>query len=308
MPPRKRKKATPADQAAADESAVQQDIHIQASPTFGHIEGGGQAIAAVVNVADAQTVHVGDKIVINQPPTPIDPVVAARQLAALPLDTIPDLAALPPTSRMPLSRNPLFVGREDDLKQLAVTLKGGTTAAIGQIAAATGLGGIGKTNLATEFVHRYGQFFAGGVFWLSFADAASVPSEIAACGVGLDLPDFADLKLDDQVALVRQTWQQPIPCLLIFDNCEDEALLDQWRPTSGGCRVLVTGRRARWDATLGVKVLALGVLSRPESIALLSEHRRDLAQDDPDLELITAELRDLPLAWPLAGSFLARYR
>src|SRR6185503_11705123 len=233
MPPRKRKKATPADQAAADESAVQQDIHIQASPTFGHIEGGGQAIAAVVNVADAQTVHVGDKIVINQPPTPIDPVVAARQLAALPLDTIPDLAALPPTSRMPLSRNPLFVGREDDLKQLAVTLKGGTTAAIGQIAAATGLGGIGKTNLATEFVHRYGQFFAGGIFWLSFAEANAVPAEVAACGGAgaLELrPDFGSLPLDDQVALVRQAWQQSLPRLLVFDNCEDEALLQEWRP------------------------------------------------------------------------------
>jgi hypothetical protein len=81
------------------------------------------------------------------------------QFAADRCDTAGDRRPLPPGSRMPLACNSLLVGREGDLKQLAATLKSGGTA-VGQIAAA-GLGGIGKTNLATEFVHRYGQFFAG---------------------------------------------------------------------------------------------------------------------------------------------------
>jgi hypothetical protein len=100
-------------------------------------------------------------------PRPVDPetlAAAERQLAALPLDTILDLAPLPPGSRMPLRRNPLFVGREADLRALAIALKGGETAAIGQTAAIIGLGGMGKTQLASEFVHRYGPFFAGGLF------------------------------------------------------------------------------------------------------------------------------------------------
>jgi hypothetical protein len=44
-------------------------------------------------------------------PRPVDPEVLAtaeRQLAALPLETIPDPAPLPVSSRMPLRRNPLF--------------------------------------------------------------------------------------------------------------------------------------------------------------------------------------------------------
>jgi hypothetical protein len=241
-------------------------------------------------------------------PRPADPEVlaaAARQLAALPLETIPNPAPLPPGSRMPLRRNPLFVGREGDLRALAAAFKGGATVAI------TGLGGLGKTQLASEFVHRYGPFFAGGVLWLNCADPTAVPTEVAACGGpgGLALhPEFHMLPLADQVQLVHAAWQSPLPRLLVCDNCEDEALLAQWRPPHGGCRVLVTSRRASWEPSLGVQLVSLGVLRRDESLALLRHHRSDLPANEADLDAIAAELGDLPLALHLAGSFLARYR
>ncbi|EFO80190.1 TPR repeat-containing protein [Oscillochloris trichoides DG-6] len=253
---------------------------------------------------------IGTAISIQLPPvgTYRDLASALELLAAMPLDDPPPHAPLPTPHRMPFSRNPHFVGRGDDLRWLAATLKGGATAAIGQIAAATGLGGVGKTNLATEFAHRYGQFFAGGVFWLSFADPQVITAEIAACGMALNLPGFADLKIDDQVRRVMAAWQEALPRLLIFDNCEDEALLAQWRPTTGGCRVLVTSRRAIWSRSLAVASHPLGILSREESIALLHKHRPDLAADDPWLAAIAEELGDLPLALHLAGSFLETYR
>ncbi|MBV9791303.1 MAG: tetratricopeptide repeat protein, partial [Chloroflexi bacterium] len=231
----------------------------------------------------------------------------------LPVDIAPPPAALPPGSRMPLSRNPLFVGREQTMSQLAHALKAGTTVAIGQlqVAAATGLGGIGKTQLACEFVHRYGQFFPGGVLWLNFADPEAVPAEVAACGGadGMQLsPEFGAQSLDEQVRRVLTAWSSPIPRLLVFDNCEDETLLEQWKPKYGGCRVLITSRRAQWDATLGVQPLRLEVLVRTESIALLRRFRPDLPDTSAELDAIAAALGDLPLAMHLAGSFLAKYR
>ena len=83
-----------------------------------------------------------------------DLLAAAALLAQMPTDTIPP--------GMPLYGNNFLVGRQANLHQLANTLKGGTTMAIGQIAATTGLRGIGKTQFASEFVHRYGPYFAGG--------------------------------------------------------------------------------------------------------------------------------------------------
>jgi tetratricopeptide (TPR) repeat protein len=211
---------------------------------------------------------------------------------------------------MPLARNPLFVGRQEDLQHLAMLLcTGGTAAITPQAVAATGLGGLGKTQLACEFMHRYGQFFSGGVFWLSCAEPQVLPEEVAACGEGLSMPDgFVHLELAQQVRLVQRAWQEAVPRLLVFDNCEDEAVLAQWRPPHGGCRVLLTSRRGQWDAVLGVQALALEVLPRAESLALLRGYHLEMSATAADLEAIAAELGDLPLALHLAGSFLARYR
>lgn len=258
----------------------------------------------------------------HQPPELIEEIpgvdstqlrMAQRVLLSLPEQIIPEPKSLPAGSRIVLSPNPLFVGRQDDLRRLASAMKAGTITAISQvgIAATTGLGGIGKTQLASEFVHRYGYYFAGGVFWLSFADGKTIPGEIAACGGsgGMNLrSDYHMLPLEEQVQLVRAAWQSPIPRLLVFDNCEDESLLEMWRPPAGGCRILVTSRRTQWDVILNVQQFSIDVLRRDESIALLRKHRPDLEPDDPTLDAIAAEVGDLPLALHLAGSYLAKYR
>jgi tetratricopeptide (TPR) repeat protein len=231
-----------------------------------------------------------------------------QKLVELPQE-IPEPAPLPTGSRIVHKPNPRFVGRKADLKALAEALKAGETMAIGQVAAATGLGGIGKTQLASEFVHRYGQYFSGGVFWLSFAEGTAIPAEVAACGRRdyLNLaPDFDELDLPTQVRLVKSAWRSPEPRLLVFDNCEEETLLAQWQPASGGCRVLVTSRRGHWARDLGGQALPLGLLSLTESVDLLQKHRPALGR--AEAEAIAEEVGRLPLALHLAGSFLNRYQ
>jgi tetratricopeptide (TPR) repeat protein len=275
-----------------------------------------QSILKGANVARDVNIGSINQTVINRQygsPRPLWPeaaeLAAAQQLfEALPLDTPPRPTTLPARSRMPLLRNPLFVGREVELLALARSLKGSAGSTL--TAAVSGLGGMGKTQLASEFVHRYGQFFAGGVFWLNFSNKDAIANEVAACGgaAHLDLhPFFAELPIGEQVALVFAAWRGPLPCLLVFDNCEDQQLLADYRPTSGGARVLVTARRARWEASMDVRIVRLGELERIESVALLHMHRPDLDANTGLIE-ICDELGDLPLALHLAGNFLATYR
>jgi Flp pilus assembly protein CpaB len=49
---------------------------------------------------------------------------AERRLAEMPLDKVPDSAPLPQNSRVLFGHNPLFVGREEELKDLAKILRG----------------------------------------------------------------------------------------------------------------------------------------------------------------------------------------
>ncbi len=232
-------------------------------------------------------------------------------LEQMPLDKIPSPAPPPVRSRMELSRNELFVGREMELRTLASALKGGETVAVGQTAAATGMGGIGKTQLAVEFAQRYGQFFAGGVFWIACSDPAAIGAEVAACAQEL-FDVAAELDQAEQVQRVQRAWREETPRLLIFDNCEDPDLLRQWRPVAGGCRVLITSRYGSWDKTLVGQTLALDTLPRVESMALLQKlmGEEKLAQSpeaERDLNAIAEELGDLPLALHMAGSFLGNY-
>ena len=247
-------------------------------------------------------------------PRPVDSTLLTKaqdKLASMPLESIPEISLLPEGSQIPFNPNSLFVGRKNDLKALASNLQvnKSTVSEKVETAVISGPGGIGKTQLASEFVHRYGQYFLGGVFWLSFANQQAIPAEIAECGttIGLEMRlDFNSLTLDDQVRLVLSAWQSSLPRLLVFDNCENEMLLNKWRPRTGSCRVIVTSRQSDWSLELGIKRVSLEILKREESIELLTKYRPNLIT--VNLEPIAHELGDLPLAIHMAGSFLHTYR
>ncbi|WP_395728748.1 tetratricopeptide repeat protein [Nakamurella sp.] len=234
---------------------------------------------------------------------------AIRLLEHLPVDPPAEPGALPNHSRMPLAPNPLFTGRYDELHWLSAHL--GTSAVQAPTVVLNGLAGVGKSQIASEYAHLYGRFYAGGVYWVSLANSAKVDSEIAACGgpAGMSLrPDFSTLAMEDQVSLVRAAWQSPLPRLVIFDNCEDESLLARWRPPSGGCRIIVTSRRSAWSPALRVTVRPVDVLDRADGCRLLAAYREPVsAEDEEALSAIADELGNLPLALHLAGSYLSRY-
>jgi tetratricopeptide (TPR) repeat protein len=222
---------------------------------------------------------------------------------------VPVPAPLPSGSALPWSPNPTFKGRDRDLKRFAELLLSASGTEVVPTIAVTGLGGLGKTQLAAEFAHRYGRYFKGGVFWINCGEPEAIQSQVAGCGWGLHLhPAYRELSLPDQIQLVRSAWHRKMPRLLIFDACEDEHTLAEWRPTTGGAKVILTSRRPNWEPASGVKPIKIEPLLRQDSVNLLRHGRGDLTAGDPTLDAIAAELGDLPLALHLAGLFLEKFR
>jgi tetratricopeptide (TPR) repeat protein len=243
---------------------------------------------------------------------------------------------------MPYPPLPNFVGREEELKRLATMLTGEQAEDVALLPAIAGIGGIGKTRLAIEFVHRYRDRFPDGVFWLSMEQPETIETQVAACGGPRGLQLFDDelgeqlrrqtigfdgelsrferprrLSLRERVEQVRAIWEGPGRRLIIFDNLEDPTLLEQWRPRGGGSRLLITTRRQSWQTGSGVRLLPLTSLTDEDSLSLLLGPRAiehgctvaSLLTDPREAEAaygIVQELGGLPLALTLAGGYLTR--
>lgn len=216
--------------------------------------------------------------------------------------------ALPPQSYLPFHRNAIFTGRAADLIRLAeALLPTHDTDGLTKAAVVTGMGGLGKTQLAVEYAYRYGRYYPGGVYWLNFAKAESIGEEIAAIGGEHRLGRFNEgdrLSLSQKLERIQQAWQEPTPRLLIFDNCESVDLAAKWLPVTGGCSVILTSRHGRWPKALPLTRLPLATLPRMESIPFLQQLAAELTGDKANQ--IAEEVGDLPLALHLAGSFLAQ--
>ena len=67
---------------------------------------------------------------------------------------------------VPFLRNPYFTGREQFLVSLHRTLAAENTVTLSQTRAISGLGGIGKTQIAIEYAYRYAREYEA-VLWVS---------------------------------------------------------------------------------------------------------------------------------------------
>ena len=70
---------------------------------------------------------------------------------------------------VPFPKNPDFVGRTDDLERLHATFQQREPVGI-RPAGLTGMGGIGKTQLAVEYVYRFKDAYPDGIFWINAAE------------------------------------------------------------------------------------------------------------------------------------------
>ena len=193
------------------------------------------------------------------------------------------------------ARNPGFTGRDGLLVRVRERLLAGDKAVV---QALHGMGGVGKTQLAAEYAHR----FAGSydlAWWINAEQAGLIGDQIAALGIALGcVAAGADVEAVRAVVLAelreRGRW------LLVFDNAQNPADLTGWLPGGGG-HVLITSRERGW-AEIAAPV-EVDVLARSESVAILQTRMEGLGTTDADR--LAAELGDLPLAVAQAAGFMA---
>ncbi len=233
------------------------------------------------------------------------------------VEELPQLSAsasrevLPAIWNIPYPRNPFFLGRDAELEQVRRHLHVGRTTALSQPQAISGLGGIGKTQLALEYAYRYYQDYQM-VLWAHAESVEALVSSYIALAALLRLPENEVKEQDITVKAVKTWLQTHRGWLLILDNADELGLLPDFLPPSLGGHLLLTTRATatgRLAQRLEIETL------QPEQGALLLLRRAGLIAPDAELSHIsdkeqeqarrlTRELGGLPLALDQAGAYL----
>jgi predicted ATPase/class 3 adenylate cyclase len=196
-----------------------------------------------------------------------------------------------------------FVGRQGSLQALAQRFEGGA-----RLVSLLGIGGCGKTRLATRFGWLWLGDFPGGVWFCDLAPARGVEGIVHAVAQGLDVP----LGKDDPVLQLGHAIAGRGACLVLIDNFEHlarhaEATLGHWLERAPMARFLVTSREVLGIA--GEETLALAPLQADDAAALFMRRaaaaKRDFAPNADEQAAVAALVRlldGLPLAIELAAA------
>jgi tetratricopeptide (TPR) repeat protein len=206
----------------------------------------------------------------------------------------PDIANLP-------ARNAAFAGRDDLLGELRGRLhQEGSAVAMVPAQALYGLGGVGKTQLALEYAHRF-QVDYDLIWWIVAEAPGAIPAGLAALAPRLGLVDDPTQVADQEqlAAAVLEVLRRRARWLLVFDNVPDRRDLLPYLPQGAG-QVLITSRHPVWGGT--AQPVKVDTFTRAESLAFLSQ--RTGAQDATAADALAEELGDLPLALEQAAAYL----
>ncbi len=171
----------------------------------------------------------------------------------------------PTTWRVPIARNRNFTGREDILTALYDSLHEDNRATLTQDAI-HGLGGIGKTQIAAEYAHRYAGDY-DCVWWVAAEDAAGRQTGYVTLAQRLDLPEQNAQDPTITVAAVREWLRVSDNWLLVLDNAPDADAVADLMPDGTSGHVVITSRSAAWLET--ARPLEVVTWPREESVDFL---------------------------------------
>ncbi|MGW2640972.1 FxSxx-COOH system tetratricopeptide repeat protein [Streptomyces sp. NPDC001348] len=194
-----------------------------------------------------------------------------------------------------------FVDRKTEMKRLYAKLLGTTTESAVQILTLYGLGGIGKTQLARAYAHRYFKNYRLG-WWISAETVPAAEAGLADLALRLGAP--ADLQTGQLAAHAHSLLAERSEWLLIFDNSTSPSDLGPFLPALGRGHVLITSRNTAWGGV--AEPMSVELLPLDAAVELLLLRSGDPDQDSA--RALAEELGQLSLALEQAAAYCAECR
>ncbi|MHC5262556.1 FxSxx-COOH system tetratricopeptide repeat protein [Streptomyces sp. UC4497] len=186
-------------------------------------------------------------------------------------------------------RNTRFTGRETILNEAYHRL---TSAEPGAgVLTFHGMSGVGKTQLAAEYVYRFGSEY-DVVWWVNAEKRVTYRRGLAELAPKLGLQTGQEY--GERLRAVRDALRRGEPYgrwLLIFDGADEPDQIWDLLPTGPG-QVIITSRNPEWSEHNSM-LLEVPVYQRDESVAFLRRRAPRLTEEDADL--LADALEDLPL-------------
>jgi len=224
---------------------------------------------------------------------------------------------------VPFEKNTRFTGREYELAQLeGLLFAEDRTTKI----AITGLGGVGKTNLLIEFVHRTRKKYPScSIIWLPATNMESLQQAYLDVAQKLRIAgreeDKADVKRLVQKHLSKESTGQ---WLLVFDNADDinmwidtpvseqkpDRLIEYLPMSNQGCIVFTTrDRKAAYKLVHRMQnIIEVPSMNEDVAIQLLQNYLhltdQDLVKYKPEAKALVEQLTYLPLAIVQAAAYI----
>jgi len=212
-------------------------------------------------------------------------------------------------------RNDFFSGRNEKLDSIDALFRRDNKDAVNICQTVSGLGGIGKTQLAIEYAYRYcGNYI--NCIWFVVAENSTI-----AYNYFKEFADRMKLNLPPEFMPEELQWAVKVwlaensNWLLIFDNLESIDVVKPYLPQKNTGRIIITSRNANID--FGIS-LELGVFSLDESLLFL---RKRFSNDDDfkmenykfdDFEeyapKLAVRLGHLPLALEQAAAYIKKVK
>lgn len=197
------------------------------------------------------------------------------------------------------ARNARFTGRDDNLRRLRAQLRAGGSAVVLPVTL-QGMGGVGKTQLALEYLHRFKSAY-DLIWWVDADPPQFIDTTLTDLGNRLGVeaePTVPDITRSLLRALSRgepyDRW------LLIFDNAEELEQVERFVPQGNG-HVLITSRNPTWGDR--AHPIPVNVFTRTESVAHLRQRVETVTEEAANQ--VAEALGDLPIAVAAAGAWLA---